>query len=276
MLENTFCHLSGIAAVTEKNLWEAGIKQWSDITIPCPVRLSATTQGLIYSELEESVTALDGDPKYFTKKLKSKESWRIFDHFRQETVFLDIETNGLGHDADITTIAIYDGQNIYHYINGHNLDKFIADLSRYKVIVTYSGTGFDLPVIEKFFSVKLPHAHIDLRYILGSLGFKGGLKSCEKQMGLDRGELDGVDGAFAVTLWQEYKRNGSEKALETLVAYNIADTINLEQLLVKAYNLKLEKTPFSKYNQLCIPTIPEVSIKADPIYVANLLQGGRY
>ncbi|MGL1931099.1 MAG: ribonuclease H-like domain-containing protein [Desulfotalea sp.] len=271
MLENTFCHLSGIASGTEKKLWDAGITQWSGLTLPCPVRLSAITKGLIFSELTESVTALDGDPQYFTNKLKTNEKWRIYDHFKQETVFLDIETDGLGHDAEITTIALYDGQKIYHYINGHNLDHFLLDLARYKVIVTYSGTGFDLPVIEKFFSVKLKQAHIDLRYILASLGFKGGLKSCEKQMGLDRGDLDGVDGAFAVTLWHIYKNSGDHKALETLVAYNIADTINLEQLLVKACNLKLELTPFSTYHEMDLPQIPTPSIQVDSDYVRNLL-----
>ena len=56
-------------------------------------------------------------------------------------------------------------------------------------------------------------AHIDLRYLLKSLGYTGGLKGCEKKAGIDRGELDGVNGYFAVLLWQDYQRNRNEKPL---------------------------------------------------------------
>ena len=88
------------------------------------------------------------------------------------------------------------------------------------------------------------HAHIDLRYILYSLGFKGGLKGCERQLGVDRGDLKDIDGFFAVLLWDEYQKNKNEKALDTLLAYNVQDTVTLEDLMVTAYNMKLRQTPF--------------------------------
>ena len=53
-----------------------------------------------------------------------------------------------------------------------------------------------------------------------------------------------LDGFFAVLLWGEYQRTGDQKALDTLLAYNIQDTVNLENLMVTAYNLKLKDTPF--------------------------------
>jgi len=40
--------------------------------------------------------------------------------------------------------------------------------------------------------------HIDLRYIMNYLGYKGGLKKCELQLGIDRGLLKEVDGYCAV------------------------------------------------------------------------------
>jgi len=43
------------------------------------------------------------------------------------------------------------------------------------------------------------------------------LKFCEKALGLDRGDLDGVDGYFAVLLWRDYQKKHNEKALETLL-----------------------------------------------------------
>ena len=89
-----------------------------------------------------------------------------------------------------------------------------------------------------------------------SLGFKGGLKRCERQLGLDRGDLKDIDGFFAVLLWGEYQRTGDQKALDTLLAYNIQDTINLKNLLVTAHNMKLKETPFYESHVIEEPTLP--------------------
>lgn len=272
MLQQTFCHITGIGATTEQKLWKAGIHSWGDISIPCPVKLSGTSIASLPSTLEESLAALDNNnPAYFTEKLPSAERWRVFSAFRKHTAYVDIETTGLSENAEITTIALYDGQNIYHYINGHNLNDFPQDLQKYKVLVTYNGTGFDLPVIKRYFGISLPQAHIDLRYVLASLGIKGGLKNCEKQLGLDRGDLDGVDGYFAVRLWKEYRKNNDTAALQTLVAYNIEDTVNMETLMVEAYNRKLVTTPFAEQHSLARPVIPESPFKADMPCIRRLL-----
>jgi hypothetical protein len=75
--------------------------------------------------------------------------------------------------------------------------------------------------------------------------------------------LDGVDGFFAVLLWQEFAQTGSTKALETLLAYNIEDVVNLETLMVTAYNMKLKDTPFSRSHALPLPKIPDIPFKPD-------------
>jgi uncharacterized protein YprB with RNaseH-like and TPR domain len=102
----------------------------------------------------------------------------------------------------------------------------------------------------------LKQAHIDLRYILASLGYKGGLKSCETQLGFHRGDLADIDGFFAVLLWYDYLKNKNKKALETLLAYNIQDVLTLEMLMVISYNLKIKDTPFYR-NNLPEPVSPE-------------------
>jgi hypothetical protein len=71
---------------------------------------------------------------------------------------------------------------------------------------------------------------------------------------MDRGNLKDIDGFFAVLLWDEYQRTGDQKTLDTLLAYNIQDTINLENLMVTAYNMKLKDTPF--FEKLLIPESP--------------------
>ncbi|MFZ4437691.1 MAG: ribonuclease H-like domain-containing protein, partial [Syntrophales bacterium] len=82
------------------------------------------------------------------------------------------------------------------------------------------------------------------------LGFSGGLKGCERQMGIDRGDLKDIDGYEAVLLWYDYKRTGNKKSLETLIQYNSADARNLETLMVMAYNLKLKGTPFYERSRI--------------------------
>ena len=81
----------------------------------------------------------------------------------------------------------------------------------------------------------------------------GGLKKVEGQVGLSREELDGVDGFFAVLLWHDYWEEKNSKALETLLAYNVEDVINLEWLMVFAYNENLKQTPFYPYNKIKTP-----------------------
>ena len=194
--------------------------------------------------------------------------------FRESTAYLDIETTGLDSwGSSITTIALYDGKSIFTYVNGQNLDKFEEDIQWDKVIVTYNGKCFDVPFIESYFGIDLDQVHIDLRYILRSLGYAGGLKGCEKKAGIDRGDLEGVDGYFAVLLWDDHQRNKNRKALETLLAYNIQDVVNLEMLMVLSYNLKLTETPFVQTHQLSYPSSPEIPFKADLETIERIQQG---
>ena len=194
----------------------------------------------------------------------SKEHWRLFPEFRDSTAYIDIETTGLSlYEFKITTIALYDGKSVRYYIQGQNLEEFTDDIQKYNVIVTYNGKTFDVPFIEGRLGIRMKHAHIDLRYVLKSLGYSGGLKLCEKALGLDRGDLDGVDGFFAVYLWHDYRQNNNEKALETLLAYNIEDVVNLETLMVTAYNMKIRSTPFYATNEISLPEIPETPFQAD-------------
>jgi uncharacterized protein YprB with RNaseH-like and TPR domain len=254
MLQNTFCHLNKIGPKREASFWENRILSWNDLLFALtadngrPVKVPLCLK----DELDDSFRHLaGGNVKYFSDRLKSADAWRMFADFRSGIAYIDIETTGL-EDPDITTIALYDGKKIKYYVNGQNLDRFRDDILNYPLIVTFNGKTFDVPIIEKFFNIKLDQAHIDLRYVLKSLGYSGGLKRCEKQLGISRGELDGVDGYFAVLLWHEYCKTKNKKALETLLAYNIEDVVNLEKLMVTAFNEKIKPLAL-----LCIESLPE-------------------
>ena len=264
MLQNTFLHIPGVGVKTEQRLWETGIISWdrcAGIGVSGFSPKKMETMAKCLRESKNQMVSLNAN--YFADRLPASHHWRFFPEFRDVAVYLDIETTGLSRYGEtITTIALYDGKSISHYVNARNLDDFPEDIQRYKVIVTYNGKNFDVPFIEKTFGIKLNQAQIDLRYVLAGLGYKGGLKSCEHQLGFYRGDLADIDGLFAVLLWLDYRNNGNEKALETLLAYNIQDVLTLENLMVTAYNLKIKNTPFCS-NLLPEPDLPNSPFRAD-------------
>ena len=273
MLKNTFCHLSGITPNKEQKLWGKGICSWEALLQDESSRRGRRAQK-VAEQVKMSLEYLAGNnPIYFAEQLPSSQHWRLFPEFRDSLVYLDIETTGLGAGNSITTIALYDGKEVFTYVQGQNLDDFVRDINKYKLIVTYNGKSFDVPFIESYFGIKLPHAHIDLRFVLKSLGYTGGLKACEKQTGISREELDGVDGYTAVLLWNEYKRNKNPKALETLLAYNILDVLNLEKLLIIAYNQHLDATPFNRSHKLVMPREPKNPYEPDERTLKKVLYG---
>jgi hypothetical protein len=263
MLQNTFCHMPGIGPKTERRLWAAGVLSWQDAAESGPACLAPHKAELVAREARESLRRLQAqDARHFAARMPASEAWRLFPEFRHSAAYLDIETTGLCPPADyITTIALYDGRTVRWYVQGDNLKQFRDDIRDYRLLVTYNGKTFDLPFIRESLRLPMDQAHIDLRYVLHGLGLKGGLKGCERQLGLDRGELDGVDGYFAVLLWREYVRNRNLRALETLLAYNITDVVNLETLMVLAYNMKVKDTAFADTHRLPAPRSPKVPFK---------------
>lgn len=263
MLRHTFCHIPGIGVTTEKRLWADGIDSWESALELGSARMSPRrSQTVARCVAESRIHAQGRNPRYFADRLPAQLHWRLFPEFRDEVAYVDIETTGLEPwDHSITSISLYDGRRIKTYVQGKNLEDFERGIEDYKIIVTYNGKCFDIPFIQSYFRTRLDHVQIDLRYVLKSLGYAGGLKGCEAQLGIDRGELAGVDGYFAVILWNDYERRGNENALETLLAYNVEDVVNLETLMVMAYNMKVKETPHGKSLLIDLPVRPEIPFK---------------
>ncbi len=228
-------------------LWDRGILSWEHyLANSGQSGLGRQSQLNLDKYIESSVEALrHGNALFFEYLLPKREIWRIYREFEDRSVFLDIETTGLGAQGDyITIIGLFNGRQIKTFIRGQNLEDFPAELKNYSVMVTYNGKCFDIPFIEsEFKNLKFTQAHIDLRYPLYRLGYSGGLKQAEINVGIRREKgLEDIDGYLAVILWRKHLE-GDERALPALVRYNIEDVVNLQCLMEFAYNRMIESLP---------------------------------
>lgn len=247
MLKHTFLHVPGVGPNTELKLWERGILSWQDyLTNSGQLGLGRRNQLNLDKYIDRSLDALRcSDALFFEHLLPKKEIWRIYPEFKDRSVFLDIETTGLGGQGDyITVIGLFNGREIKTFIRGQNLEDFATELKNYSVIVTYNGKCFDIPFIEsEFENFKFTQAHIDLRYFLYRLGYSGGLKQVEINVGIHRENgLEDIDGYLAVILWRKYLE-GDERALPALIRYNIEDVVNLKYLMEFGYNRMTRSFP---------------------------------
>jgi uncharacterized protein len=233
MLRSTFLHLPGIGPATEAALWAKGIFDWADLRGPLREGPAALLRGLD-RELEASELALaERRVEWFARRLPSSEMWRLYPEFRPETAFLDIETTSLSpYEGIVTTVTVHGARGTRTFVADDDLEELPAYLARYSVLVTFNGVRFDVPFLQvRFPDLLPPPAHIDLRFVLYRIGYAGGLKRIEQTLGLgDRTGVEGVHGLDAVRLWEQH-RQGRAGALERLVHYNRADTVNLEPLL---------------------------------------------
>lgn len=239
MLEQTFVHIPGISAIDERRLWSQGCRHWDDfLAEPERFDCGAIDRATVIEVLERSRIALvEGRAAFFRYGLGTAEAWRALPDFRRRCVYLDIETDGGTAGKSITMIGLYDGEEFRCLIRGRDLEGFPEIIARYGMIVTFFGTGFDIPMILKRFpGLKLDQLHLDLCPTLRKLGYRGGLKKIERQLGICRvEEADGLDGMDAIRLWKRYSILNEESALETLISYNREDVVNMARLAEVAY-----------------------------------------
>jgi hypothetical protein len=236
MLRQTFVHVPGIGEKTERDLWRRGFTDWDAFERSHP---PGAWRDLVLERLQPDRAASD---------LPKREAWRLSREFEAATLFLDIETTGLALEGDVVTcVGVSDGTEVKAYVRGENLDRFPEALCDVRLLVTYNGASFDLPVLARAFpGIDFARFHhVDLRFPLRRLGLTGGLKGVERALDIARPEaLVGVDGFMAVRLWRAHL-SGRTGALETLVRYCLEDVVNLEPLLAHAYNRLAEALPIA-------------------------------
>lgn len=288
MLDQTFIHIPGIGRRTERELWQAGVRSWSDFadffTRPAPISLALRRRLETY--IPQSIEAVQKrDAGFFRRLSRLGESWRLFPEFAAQCVFLDIETTGLSPVFDsITVVGLFDGHQYDVLIDGQNLQELPERLKRYAVIVTFNGAGFDLRFLKLAFkNLELPPIHIDLRWVTRRLGCRGGLKSTEKKFGICRDRtVEDLDGREATVLWSRHLR-GDRAALEQLITYNSEDVVHLKAIMEMAYDRLANQLSDALGNRKevyggigSVPKTPEfcqtASVKASKTLVARLLE----
>ena len=278
MLTRSFVHLDGIGPVRERKLWGQGIAHWDSLEAQADKLVRADKLEATRMELQRSREALErNDLFYFYQKLPREQLWRLLPGRLDEVAYLDIETTGLGMPpvSESTTVTfVHRGELLQEH--SHRLKSLLVKkvASECKILCTFFGEVFDVPFLRNEYGVPFEVAHLDLCFWLKRLGFKGGLKRIQKEFPdiPARQSLD-IDGFDAVRLWNLHL-GGMRGALETLLAYNAEDTVVLEPLLIKAYNLQIARHSELRLEPLVEKAPLQVPSRVHPEVYAALRSGG--
>ncbi len=242
MIQCTFQHVPGVHRKGELRLWQSGIINW-DKLLDTPQKHPNFTKKLwnrLRTDIIQCKKALEReDYDFFINKFPEDIIWRLIPNLKGKILYFDIEATGLDIVEDsITTIATFDGSEIKYFVKGQNLEEFITYIENFDAIATFDGEKMDIPFIQRKLGFDFYHIHFDLFKISRKLGISGGLKQIENYLGISRNikNLDGIDGKTAIYLWKEYQLTNDTRYLDTLLAYNIEDAVNLEPILSWFYD----------------------------------------
>ncbi len=236
MIKNSFIFLEKVGRRKEKKIWQQGVKDWQDFLKAKEIKGISTEKKYYFDrKIKETQQALlNDDSAYFVGKLPAVEMWRLYDQFKEETGYLDIEIDSYG---TIVLVGISDDYHSNFFVKGVNLSREMIEkeLSKFKLLVTFNGSSFDLPKLKKQFGIEVRIAHIDLKPLCVNLGLVGGLKNVEEKLNLQRpAHLKGNP----VELWKAFHASGDREYLELLIEYNREDIENLKGVMERVYREK--------------------------------------
>jgi uncharacterized protein YprB with RNaseH-like and TPR domain len=265
VLTASFIFAKGLSEELERALWAKGIisweilRQYSDEAVA--ILGNSRTQKLVEQVAEAQDALTRNDAAWFKANWPERESWRLWKGYAdpERTAFVDIETTGLtpGYDQ-ITVIGLADGAKATAFVAGRPqagdepIERFREAIKAYQLIVTYNGTSFDLPFIEKSFreaNFKFALPHLDVMLPARTIGLQGGLKDMEKQVGIVRpSDIKDMRGVEAIQLWGQWKNAGDMAAYRRLTTYCKADCTNLREFteLVYAKRWNTVYTPYAR------------------------------
>jgi uncharacterized protein len=245
MIESTFCFLPGVGPTIERRLWRQGLLTWTDfLSRPSIKNIRPARKARYDAEVAKAVKQYAGDnARYFGVVLPPGEHWRLYDWLRSRAVYLDIETDSFGR---ISVVGLYGHGEMTSFVRGESLNagRLAEALREYDLLITFCGTTFDLPMLlSQYPDLPLDQPHIDTCLLGRRLGYGGGLKAIERQLGIKRRQaLEGMHGDDAVRCWNRWRYSRDEHARMRLLRYNEADCINLQALTETFYRLMVQST----------------------------------
>ncbi|MBU0460573.1 MAG: ribonuclease H-like domain-containing protein [Nanoarchaeota archaeon] len=233
MIKNSFIFLEKVGKRKEKSIWKQGIKDWHNFLQAKNVKGISMEKKFYYNrKVKEAQEALlNEDSAYFVGKMPQVEIWRLYDYFKEECGYLDVEVDSYGK---VVLVGISDYYHSNFFVKGVNLSKVMIEkeLSKYKLLITFNGGSFDLPKLRKQFGIENKMPHLDLKPLCVNLGLKGGLKIVEEELGLKRPpHLKGNP----VSLWKAFHASGDQEYLDLLIEYNREDIENLKGVMSVVY-----------------------------------------
>jgi uncharacterized protein YprB with RNaseH-like and TPR domain len=240
--------------LTERLIWKQ-VKTWDDFLARDSLKGFSKPRKSYYNrKIEEAKKNLyTQNSSYFNDKLPAAENWRLYDFFKDEAIFLDIETTGVKSFDDVAVVGLFNGLDTKTMIKGLNLNFYALkqELKKYKLIITFNGATFDVPFLKKRYPDLIPDVPIfDVRTVCARVGLTGGLKEIEKKLGIKRNPIiEKFYGGDPLCLWRMHRATGDEYYLRLLVEYNEEDVINLKKIAEYCIS-KLKEEIRQKYFEL--------------------------
>lgn len=236
MIRQSFIFLKGIGKRKEQGIWQQGVESW-DAFLKSEIKGISKAMKARHDQLIRlaKLNLIYDNPSYFNDVMPKGEMWRLYPEFRGRAAFLDIETSGW----DITVVGIYDGNNVKQFVRGFNLNKsnILQEIYKHKILLTFNGSSFDIPMLNRALRHEIKLPHVDLRHACSKVGLNGGLKKIEKRLGIKRPEeVRSMLGSEAVYCWEMWRHTGKKEYLDLLLKYNAEDILNLEPLADYAVN----------------------------------------
>lgn len=243
MLRASFICLPGIGEEAEQKLWRAGCLQWGQFEAFGRPLFSQRKSQHLASAIQEAEKVLAWErPDYFLYRLSPAHQARLLGDFYNVIGYLDVETTGLSARDAITTAVFYRSGQACLFVNGYNLFDLIQHLEGCRLLVTFNGARFDVPLLKRTLRMDLLVSHLDLMPVMRACGYRGGLKAVQRQLGQKRSTGD-INGRTAIDLWARFREQGDTLSLRRLLHYNAEDALALERLLVHAYTQSMSGFP---------------------------------
>ncbi len=242
MLIKTFLHLAGFTKKREKELWDKGVRNWTLFNRLKERHIhSLGFKPQIYNKYRDFIKKSQSNLRvknhlFFSNFLPKEETWRLYPEFSKDTCFMNVLTSGrCASQHDIGMITVSSNKKVTNFVQGQNLDEkhLKKELSKYKVVVTFDGSKFDMPFIQnKFPKIKIDHIQLELRKLYSKI-HKENIYQIKHQINSQLGME--INDHKAMQMVSKWKKNDDNILLNKLKNYSRINNLSMNYLLNNIY-----------------------------------------